>query len=66
MYAMLNEVDTEKCKLTTLEGREYFVEPWDITICCTWSPTAELEIAAVDGKIICKNLENDQVVRLIG
>jgi hypothetical protein len=66
MRVMLNEVDTETFKLTTMEGDEYFVEPWDITICCTWTPTAELEIVTIDGQIVCKNLESDQVVRLIG
>jgi hypothetical protein len=44
MKNMLMEVDTDKCELKTMGGSVFSVNPGDITICCTWIPTAELNI----------------------
>jgi len=61
---MLIDVNTDKFQLTTLEGKTYNVEPWDISICCTWSPTVEIEIKTENGENVCKNLSSNQKVRL--
>ena len=65
MKTILMDVDTEKFVLSTIDGQEYYVEPGDITICCSWTPTAELEILTQNGQKFCKNLSNGQVVRFI-
>lgn len=65
MRIMLMEVDTEECTLTTLDGEKYNVNPSDITVCCTWTPTTEIEIVTVGGKKVCKNLSSGQSIRLI-
>ena len=44
MKKILLEVDCNSFKLHTMDGTTYKVEPEDITICCTWTPTMELEI----------------------
>jgi hypothetical protein len=65
MGTMLMEVDTEECTITTLDGKKYNVEPSDIAVCCTWTPTTEIEIATVGGKKVCKNLSSGQSIRLM-
>lgn len=65
MKRMLNEVDIDNCKLITIEGEEFTVDPFDITICCTWSPTVELEIKTVRGQKVCKNLASGQSIKFI-
>jgi hypothetical protein len=52
MRIMLMEVDTEECTLTTLDGEKYNVNPSDITVCCTWTPTTEIEIVTVGGVFV--------------
>jgi hypothetical protein len=37
------EVNTEECRLTTLDGGNY-IEPGDITECCTQIPATEIKI----------------------
>jgi len=64
MKTMLLEVNADNLKLSTMEGKTYNVEPWDITICCTWTPTTEIEIYTEKGQRFCKNLSSDQTVRL--
>ena len=65
MKTMLMEVDVEESTLTTIDGQEYYVEPGDITICCIWTPTAEIEITIQNGQTVCKNLSNGQIVRFM-
>lgn len=64
MKTMLNEVNTETFELSTLDGTAYKVDPWDITVCCTWTPTTEIEIYIEKGQKYCKNLSSDQKVRI--
>ncbi len=65
METMLKEVDTKECTLTTLDDKKYNVKLSDITVCCTWTPTTEIEIATVEGKKVCKNLYSGQSIHLI-
>ena len=44
MKATLDHVDDTTFSLITLDGKEYKVEPLDITICCTWTPTSNYGI----------------------
>ena len=44
MKTTLDHVDDTTFSLMTLDGKEYKIEPADVTICCTWTPTMELEI----------------------
>ena len=64
MKTMLMEVNTDTFELSTLDGTTYRVEPWDITVCCTWMPTTEIEIFTEKGQKYCKNLSSNQVVRI--
>lgn len=64
MITRLLEVNTETLKLATLDGREYSINPNDIDVCCTWSPTVELEIKTVYGQKYCINLSSEQQVRI--
>jgi len=69
--------DVEQCIIKVSEGHlykngslrvfdiEYAVDPWDSTICSTWIPTAPLEIKQNGNEYICKNLENDSIIRLL-
>lgn len=63
MKALLLEVNLETGELTTLEGDRYLVNPGDLPTCCTWTPTAELEIDVKKGYI--KNLENEVTIELL-
>lgn len=65
MKKTLYEVDTDKGVLKTMEGDEYFINPGDLPTCCTWIPTAELEIKKERGIITCMNLENGISIQLI-
>ena len=64
MKTMLMEVNTEKFELSTLDGKTYGIEPWDITICCTWTPTTEIEITTDKEQKYCINLSTNQKIRL--
>lgn len=44
MKKILLGVNENTFEIHTLDGAKYKVEPGDITICCTWTPTMELEI----------------------
>lgn len=63
MKALLLEVNLETGELITLEGERYLVNPGDLSTCCTWTPTAELEIDTAKGCII--NLECDVTIDLL-
>jgi hypothetical protein len=63
LRAMLQEVNLDTGELITLDGEKYLVNPGDLTTCCTWTPTAELEINI--GKGYIKNLECDVTIELI-
>jgi len=63
LRAMLLEVNLETCELITLDGRRYLVNPGDLPTCCTWTPTAELEINT--SKRYIKNLECDVTIGLL-
>jgi len=63
LRAMLLEVNLDNGELITLDGKKYLVNPVDLPTCCTWTPTAELEINA--GKGYIKNLECDVTVELL-
>lgn len=63
MKALLLEVNLETGELITLEGARYHVNPGDLPTCCTWSPTAELEINTTKGCIT--NLECDVTIDLM-
>lgn len=64
MKTMLMEVNTETFELSTMDGKTYKVEPWDITVCCTWTPTTEIEITTEQGQKYCTNLSSSQKVRI--
>jgi hypothetical protein len=63
MKALLSEVNLETGELITLEGEKYLVNPGDLPICCTWTPTTELEINISKGYI--KNLESNVTIELL-
>ena len=63
MRAMLLEVNLDTGELITLEGKKYLVNPGDLSTCCTWTPTAELDIN--EGKGYIKNLECDVTIELL-
>lgn len=63
MRAMLLEVDLDRGELITLDGDKYLVNPSDLSTCCTWIPTAELEINV--GKGYIKNLECNVIIELL-
>ena len=44
MKKVLLEVNCDTFEIYTLDGEKYRVVPDDIIICCTWTPTMELEI----------------------
>lgn len=44
MKKILLEVDCNTFEIHTIDGAKYKVELGDITKCCTWTPTMELEI----------------------
>ncbi|MEG2146676.1 MAG: hypothetical protein RRY06_08610 [Lachnospiraceae bacterium] len=64
MKTTLEEVNIETCKLSTTNGKTYNVEPWDITVCCTWTATTEIEISSENGQKYCTNLSSSQKVRI--
>lgn len=63
MKALLFEVNLETGELITLEGEKYLVTPGDISTCCTWTPTTELDIDLSNGCIT--NLECDVTIGLL-
>jgi len=63
MKALLSEVNLDTGELITLDGDKYLVNPGDLPTCCTWTPTAELEINKSKGYI--KNLECDVMIKLL-
>lgn len=44
MKKILLEVNCDTFEICTMDDCKYRVVPDDITICCTWTPTMELEI----------------------
>lgn len=44
MKKTLLEVNCDTFELYMMDGSKYKIVPDDITICCTWTPTMELEI----------------------
>lgn len=63
MRALLAEVNLDTGELITLDGQKYLVNPGDLTTCCTWTPTVELEIDL--GKGCIRNLECDATIELL-
>lgn len=63
MRALLLEVNLDTGELITLDGEKYLVNPGDLPTCCTWTPTAELEINKGRGYI--KNLECDVTIGIL-
>lgn len=45
---MLMEVIGEGEKLQMLDGALFLVNPSDMPTCCTWTPTAEIELTKID------------------
>ena len=62
MKKMLLKVDYNTLEIHTMGGTTYKVHPGDITICCTWTPTAELEIDSK--KKTCTATSSGQTVRI--
>lgn len=63
MKRLLSEVNLETGELITLEGERFLVNPGDLPTCCTWTPTAELEINL--GKGYIKNMECDVTIQIL-
>lgn len=63
MKAMLRKVNLDTGELITFDGERYFINPGDLPTCCTWTPTAELEINVSKGYI--KNLVCDVTIELL-
>ena len=63
MKTMLLEVNLDTGELITVDGERYLVDPGDLPTCCTWTPTAELEINESKGYI--KNLECDVTIGIL-
>jgi hypothetical protein len=63
MKALLEKVNLETGELITLEGKVYLVNPGDLPTCCTWTPTAELEIDTRKGYIT--NLDCGVTIQII-
>ena len=59
MSNMLLEVDTDNFELQMLDGSVFSVNPADITICCTWTPTAELSIKKNSNQTYNYTITND-------
>lgn len=64
MKTNLMEVDVKNYTLTTVKGKVYSVEPWDIVICAPWPATSEIEISTKRGQKYCTLLSNGQTIRL--
>ena len=62
MKKILLEVNCDTFELHTLDGITYKIDPGDITICCTWMPTIELEINSK--KKTCTAMSSGQTVRI--
>ena len=63
MKKILLEVNLDTGELITIDGGRYHIDPGDLPTCCTWTPTAELEINVEKGYI--KNLECNVTIKLI-
>ena len=63
MKKILLEVNLDTGELITMDGCRYHVNPGDLPTCCTWIPTAELEINVEKGYI--KNLECNVAIELL-
>lgn len=63
MKALLSEVNLETEELITLDGKSYHVTPGDLSTCCSWTPTAKLEINLNSRSIT--NLECDVTIGLL-
>ena len=55
-------VNCDSFVLYTTDGAKYKIVPDDITICCTWVPTMELEIDRE--KKTCTATSSGQTVRI--
>lgn len=62
MKKILLEVNCDTLEIYTMDGSKYKVMPDDIIICCTWTPTMELEID--NKKKTCTATSIDATVRI--
>ena len=63
MKKFLLAVNCDTFEICTMDGSKYKVVPGDITICCTWTPTMELEINNV--KKTCTATSNGSTIRIM-
>ena len=63
MKKFLLEVNCDTFEICTMDGSKYKVVPGDITICCTWTPTMELEIDNV--KKTCTATSSGATIRIM-
>lgn len=64
MKTTLDHVDDTTFSLMTLDGKEYKIELADVTICCAWTPTMELEIYKRGNQKYCKALATGATIRI--
>lgn len=61
-YTLLS-IDYKKCSLQTMEGREFRIDPWDISITVGWIPTSTI-LFNKDNNFL-QNKSNNQIVKLL-
>lgn len=62
MKKTLLEVDDKKGVIITSDGKEYYVSPGDLTICCMWLPMSQLEFTGNQ----VKNINTGETITLLG
>lgn len=58
MNYSINDIDWDKNILTTLEGKTFKIDPYDMSVLAGWTPTTPIKEIKVDGIKYIENLSN--------
>lgn len=65
MEYSIYEVDWDKNILTTLEGKKFKINPYDMSVLAGWTSTTPIKEVNIDGIKYVENLSNGGRARLI-
>lgn len=65
MQYMINEIDYDKCVLTTLEGKRFGISPYEISLTIGWCPTGTITLIRHEGRLYLRYYDEKLLVRVI-
>lgn len=57
------EIDFEKSVLKTIEGKNFLIDMWDISVMAGWCPTDKIVLAEEKGRKVLKHISGS-IVRI--